>query len=75
MEKHHLRERVRRFHETETVPYYLSKSPQSQHNQGSTPLCVAILRGNTRMVELLLEAGADPDLVCRYPDERSCTRG
>jgi hypothetical protein len=39
-----------------------------QHDNGYTPLAYAAMKGNTRMVELLLRNGADPALVTKDGD-------
>ncbi|MGQ0511375.1 MAG: ankyrin repeat domain-containing protein [Betaproteobacteria bacterium] len=39
-----------------------------QHENGYTPLAYAAMKGNTRMVELLLRNGADPSLVTKDGD-------
>jgi hypothetical protein len=39
-----------------------------QHENGYTPLAYAAMKGNTRMVELLLRNGADPALVTKDGD-------
>jgi uncharacterized protein len=39
-----------------------------QHDNGYTPLAYAAMKGNTRMVELLLRNGADPSMVTKEGD-------
>ena len=42
--------------------------PNVQHDNGYTALAYAAMKGNGRMVELLLRNGADPGMVTREGD-------
>jgi ankyrin repeat protein len=42
--------------------------PNMQHDNGYTALSYAAMKGNGRMVELLLRNGADPSVVTREGD-------
>lgn len=59
---------------TITLPSTHLQQPNKAQNDsaGTTPLYAAVLQGNLAMVDVLLEAGADPHFVCVLQSQRAC---